>query len=108
MDTFAFSGVDRDKQEELLSLCRQYNQLKDAKLKTCAATDLVYDALDIDLVSILVQVLPIVLSLFTGGMSLPAILGLVKVVIGLFVKDADLAKILNQILETLLGFLVKG
>jgi ascorbate-specific PTS system EIIC-type component UlaA len=38
-------------------------------------------------------------------MSLPIVLGLVKTLVGLFIKDTQLAAIVNQIIEAILGFI---
>jgi hypothetical protein len=93
----------------LVDLCREFNELRDARLAACAgdSSQLVYDAVDLDLGTLLAQLLPIVVSLLQGGFTLVGLLPLIKVLVSLLVKDSALAASLVAILETLLKMLVK-
>ena len=104
MDVAALAQSERN---ELTELCRLYNDKVAEKLAACGGDvrHLVYEAVDLDLAQILVQVLPVLLSLFTGGFSLPIILGLAKTLVGLLVKDQDLANVILQIIEVLIKIL---
>lgn len=104
-----FAGVNPVERDRLSALCQQFNKTRDEKLAAFSGdhSSLVYEALDLDLGQLLVQILPIVLSLFTSGMSITLILGLAKTIIGFLVKDSELAALLYQIIEILAGLLAK-
>lgn len=93
---------------ELQGLVTEWNKrVDDVMVVSGSHEDLVYVAADLDILNILLQVLPYILSLFTGGFTIEAILSIVKFVVPLIVKDPTLQAILLQIIEVLVGLLIK-
>lgn len=102
-------GVDPLLKDQLASLCAEFNSKRDDLLKACGGSheSLVFEASDLDLGALLVQILPILLSMMNGGFDVSAILGVVKLLLPMFIKNAALADVLYKILEALISVISK-
>lgn len=100
-------GMDAAINQKLLDLCDLYREKSKQLVAAAGGTHeaVVYDAIDLDLINVIMQILPMVLKLFAGGFGLPAIIDLVKMVLPLLVKSEELRAILLQIIEALVGIL---
>jgi hypothetical protein len=104
-----FAGANPSERDRLAELAKKFNEVRDRKLVAAngAIGELVFEAVDLDLGAILVQVLPLVFQLFTGGFNAVVVLGIIKTVLALLVKDSELSAIVYQVLDILVNILFK-
>lgn len=98
-------NVDPSLKDHLTGLCAEFNSKRDALLEACGGSHdtLVYEATDLDLGTLLVQIVPILLSMLTGGFNATAILSVVKILLPMIVKNQTLADVLYKIIEALVA-----
>lgn len=95
-------GGTQDESKKLQDLVNQWESRCDVlRLKT--AEHHAFSADNFDLLQKLMLLLPYVITLFTGGFTPVAILGLLKQVIAMLVSDTELQAILLQIMTVLVN-----
>lgn len=99
------TSIDPALKDQLTGLCAEFNSTRDKLLAACGGSheSLVYEATDLDLGTLLVQVVPILLSMLTGGFNSTAILSVVKILLPMIVKNQSLADVLYKIIEALVA-----
>lgn len=92
---------DEDRRR-LQGLCGEFNTKRDRLLHSVPADQLVYEAFDLDLGAILTQLVPVLLTLLSGGSPIPIVLAVIKMFVPQLIKNTELAELVVQIVAQIL------